>query len=60
MVSRDLTALLTEAERRAPGVVEHDTGLAHESLIFDAQFDSTEADENLADAFGVPAGTPLL
>ena len=53
-------ALLTEAERRAPGVVERDTGLAHEDLIFDAQFDSTEADDDLADAFGVPVGTPLL
>jgi GntR family transcriptional regulator len=52
--------LLPETERRAPGMVERDTGLAHEDLIFEAQFDSIEADADLADAFGVAVGTPLL
>jgi GntR family transcriptional regulator len=52
-------ALLPEAERRAPGV-ERDTGLTHEDLIFEAQFETIEADADLADAFDVPVGTPLL
>jgi GntR family transcriptional regulator len=53
-------ALLSEEERRSTGATEHDTGLAFDELRFAAQYSSTEADTELADAFGVPVGTPLL
>jgi GntR family transcriptional regulator len=53
-------ALLPEAERQATGAVERDTGLTVEDLVFEAHYDSIEADNDLADAFEVALGTPLL
>ncbi|GGO86696.1 GntR family transcriptional regulator [Wenjunlia tyrosinilytica] len=49
-----------ETERRSTGATERDTGLAIDDLVFSAQYRRTEADEDLAEAFGVPQGTALL
>ncbi|MFC6019249.1 UTRA domain-containing protein [Plantactinospora solaniradicis] len=51
---------LDEAERRRTGGTERDTGLSTHDLDFHAEYARIEADEDLASAFGVPAGTPLL
>ncbi|MBE1486240.1 UTRA domain-containing protein [Plantactinospora soyae] len=51
---------LTEAERRRTGGTERDTGLRTHDLDFHAEYARIEADEDLASAFGVPIGTPLL
>ncbi|MFJ2020913.1 GntR family transcriptional regulator [Streptomyces nodosus] len=47
-------------ERQQTGATEHDTGLAVSDLVFSAEFNEVEADEDLAEAFGVSAGTRLL
>ena len=53
-------ARLPEAKRRGTGATERDTGLAMKDLSFEAEFSATEADADLAEAFGVAIGTPLL
>lgn len=47
-------------ERSQTGATEHDTGLTVDDLVFQADYRETEADEELAAAFGVPEGTPML
>lgn len=47
-------------ERQQTGATERDTGLTISDLVFSAEFSETEADEDLAEAFGVPVGTRLL
>ncbi len=51
---------LSEEERRASGAVEQDTGLDLDDLDFHAEYRTIGADEDLAEAFGVPVGTTLL
>ncbi|MBF9135406.1 UTRA domain-containing protein [Plantactinospora sp. S1510] len=51
---------LSEAERRSTGGTERDTGLSTHDLDFHTEYARIEADEDLASAFGVPTGTPLL
>lgn len=51
---------LAEAERRRTGGTERDTGLSTHDLDFHAEYARIEADDDLASAFGMPAGTPLL
>ncbi|KOU56360.1 transcriptional regulator [Streptomyces sp. MMG1533] len=48
------------AERARTGVTEHDTGFERRDLVFHAEYRETEAPADLADAFRVPPGTPLL
>jgi GntR family transcriptional regulator len=48
------------AERLRTGSTEHDTGLEVTDLAFHAEYREAKADEDLAAAFGVPAGTRLL
>ncbi|MEU6406336.1 GntR family transcriptional regulator [Streptomyces sp. NPDC046985] len=47
-------------ERGQTGATEQDTGLTMSDLVFSAEFSELEADEDLAEAFGVPVGTRLL
>ncbi|MFJ1653788.1 GntR family transcriptional regulator [Streptomyces sp. NPDC088337] len=47
-------------ERQQTGATERDTGLTISDLVFSADFREAEADEDLAEAFGVPVGTRLL
>ncbi|MEU6603946.1 GntR family transcriptional regulator [Streptomyces shenzhenensis] len=49
-----------EAERAQTGATEHDTGLELRDLVFYAAYREIEAPQDLAAAFGVPAGTALL
>ncbi|MFC8859788.1 GntR family transcriptional regulator [[Kitasatospora] papulosa] len=49
-----------QAEREKTGATEHDTGLVVDDLVFQAEYEGTTANEDLAQAFGVPAGTELL
>jgi GntR family transcriptional regulator len=49
-----------EDERKATGATEHDTGLELDDLVFYAAYADIEADEELAEIFGVPAGTSML
>jgi GntR family transcriptional regulator len=53
-------ALLSDEERRGTGAMERDTGLTFDDLQFAAQYSSMEANADLAEAFAVPIGTPLL
>ncbi|MFE6869616.1 GntR family transcriptional regulator [Kitasatospora sp. NPDC057692] len=53
-------ALKPEVERRGNGVVEQDTGLAHEQVECHAEFNTVPADDRLAQRFGVPPGTLML
>jgi len=46
--------------RAGTGATERDTGLATDDLMFSARYRHTDATPELAEAFGVPAGTPLL
>jgi GntR family transcriptional regulator len=46
--------------RESTGATEHDTGLKVTDLVFSARYSEIEADEDLAKAFGVPVGTPLV
>ncbi|MFH8679413.1 GntR family transcriptional regulator [Streptomyces lydicus] len=48
------------AERAGTGATEHDTGLRGEDLVFSAAYREVTATEELARAFGVPAGAALL
>ncbi|WFB08612.1 GntR family transcriptional regulator [Streptomyces sp. LX-29] len=50
----------SEEERLTTGATEHDTGLTISDLVFRASYRDTKANEDLADAFGVPVGTRLL
>ncbi|MFC5666750.1 GntR family transcriptional regulator [Kitasatospora misakiensis] len=50
----------SEGTRRETGATEHDTGLTVSDLVFSADFREAEANEDLADLFGVPVGTKLL
>ncbi|ROO52487.1 GntR family transcriptional regulator [Micromonospora sp. Llam0] len=52
--------LLPEAERRATGGTEHDTGLTVDDLKFHAEYTRVPADAEMAAAFGVEPGTELL
>lgn len=52
--------LQDEAGRRKTGGTEHDTGLATADLRFHAEYDRVDADEDLAAAFNLTSGTPLL
>ncbi|MFD8544938.1 GntR family transcriptional regulator [Streptomyces sp. NPDC059649] len=47
-------------ERARTGATEHETGLHVDDLIFHAAYRETPADGDLAAAFGLPEGTPLL
>ncbi|MER5431034.1 UTRA domain-containing protein [Streptomyces sp. NPDC002588] len=49
-----------KAVRFTSGATEHDTGLHRPDLIFHARYREIGAPAELADAFGVPAGTMLL
>ena len=49
-----------ETKRLETGSTEHDTGLSVDELIFHATYEETPADEDLATAFGVAEGTPML
>lgn len=46
--------------RRRTGATEHDTGLTAADLVFDVRYREVGADDDLAAAFAVPAGTRLL
>lgn len=47
-------------ERARTGATEHETGLTSRELVFHAEYDEIAAPEELAEAFAVPQGTPLL
>ncbi|GGR49602.1 GntR family transcriptional regulator [Nocardioides luteus] len=51
---------LPDEERAAEGASERDTGLPADSFDFKPRYERTEADADLATAFGVAEGTPLL
>ncbi len=48
------------ATRAASGVTEHETGLVTGDLVFHARYREITASPQLAQAFGIPPGTPLL
>ncbi|GAA3299788.1 hypothetical protein GCM10020295_38850 [Streptomyces cinereospinus] len=48
------------SERAATGATERDTGLAPQDLVFHARYREIAAPAELAEAFGLPAGTALL
>lgn len=48
------------ATRAATGATEHETGLGLRDLVFHARYREVAAPPELARAFGVPEGTPLL
>ncbi|RKN37994.1 GntR family transcriptional regulator [Streptomyces hoynatensis] len=50
----------TQDVRRRTGATERDTGLTVDDLVFSAEYREATANEDLAGAFGVPTGTPLL
>jgi GntR family transcriptional regulator len=52
--------LLPESQRRRTGATERDTGLTMTDLEFHAQYETVQADEDLARAFHVPVGAKLL
>ncbi|OII67480.1 GntR family transcriptional regulator [Streptomyces sp. CC77] len=49
-----------EEQRATTGATEHDTGLQLDDLVFHAEYREATADEDLAAAFGVAPGTPLV
>ncbi|WP_189169621.1 GntR family transcriptional regulator [Pilimelia anulata] len=49
-----------EGVRATTGATEHDTGLKVDDLVFTSTYDSSGATDELAELFGVPAGTQLL
>lgn len=53
-------ALLPEAQRRQTGATEQDTGLEIGHLEFQADYAVEKADQRIADALAVPAGTKVL
>jgi GntR family transcriptional regulator len=48
------------AQRASTGATEHETGLTSQDLVFHAEYDEIAAPRELAEAFAVPEGTPLL
>ncbi|MCK7626875.1 GntR family transcriptional regulator [Streptomyces sp. RS10V-4] len=50
----------TEWTRLQSGATEHDTGLQVDDLVFRISYGEATADASLAEAFGVPEGTPLV
>lgn len=50
----------SQEERGRTGATEHDTGLKVTDLVFSAEFRDIEADDELAEEFGVSVGTALL
>ncbi|MFB7274584.1 GntR family transcriptional regulator [Streptomyces sp. NPDC056244] len=46
--------------RERTGATEHDTGLGVDDLVFYAAYRETTASKDIAEALGVPAGTPLV
>jgi GntR family transcriptional regulator len=50
----------SESVRRSTGATEFDTGLSMPDLTFTARYTTTEANDDLADAFAITAGTKLL
>lgn len=52
--------LLPEDERAKTGVTEQQTGLDLSQLVLPAEYVTTTADEDLAEAFGVEVGTKML
>ncbi|WP_329367133.1 GntR family transcriptional regulator [Streptomyces sp. NBC_00669] len=49
-----------EPQRKKTGATEHDTGLEMDDLVFFASYEQVEADQELAEIFGVPVGTALV
>ncbi|GAA2655338.1 GntR family transcriptional regulator [Streptomyces aculeolatus] len=49
-----------EEHRLKTGATEYDTGLKVDDLVFHASYKQIEAPKDIADAFGVPAGTALV
>ncbi|MFJ2632743.1 GntR family transcriptional regulator [Streptomyces sp. NPDC087422] len=49
-----------EQQRRKTGATEHDTGLEVDDLVFHASYEVVDAGQELAEIFGVPAGTAML
>jgi GntR family transcriptional regulator len=49
-----------EATRAETGATEHDTGLVLDDLVFLAAYRETEAEQDMAEAFDVPVGTPIV
>ncbi|MGW4462193.1 GntR family transcriptional regulator [Micromonospora sp. NPDC004704] len=52
--------LIPVEQRYGTGSAERDTGLEMKDLDFHAEYTPCEADEDLAEVFGVPVGTRLL
>ena len=53
-------ARMGEDQRRREGATEYDTGRPMHELVFTAEYLEIPADPDLAEAFGVEIGTPLL
>lgn len=51
---------LPEAERSQSGATEYDSGATKSDLAFEAEYSEVAAPAELAEAFGLPAGAPLL
>ncbi|WP_217998019.1 GntR family transcriptional regulator [Nocardia paucivorans] len=51
---------LPEAERRATGATERDTGATFNDLRFSARYEVIEADERIGRVLGVPSGSRVL
>src|SRR6266536_157031 len=51
---------LPDEKRRQTGLVERDTGLTVADLEFHAEYVTEPAGEELAETFGIPAGTKML
>lgn len=51
---------LPDDERGSEGASERDTGLTVDGFSFAARYERTEADQDLAVAFGIDEGAPLL
>ena len=49
-----------ESTRKETGATEFDTGLELPQLDFQVEYDRVDASAELAERFGIPAGTPLL
>lgn len=49
-----------EKQRAQTGATEHDTGLQVNDLVFHAEYREIKANKELAEAFGVPEGEPLV
>jgi GntR family transcriptional regulator len=49
-----------EPQRAETGATERDTGLEMSDLVFHVSYREVKAEEEIAEALGVPVGTPLL